>query len=327
MSKYSASKITAGGQQLLMQCLSESAELQFTRMAFGDGVYSADTELVAQNDLKSERQSVSISSISIKNNNSIVLSSVLSNVDLSEGYRLNEIGLFAKNKKDPLAQEILYAICIAEEGYADYLPPYNGYAPTKVLQDFYIEVADASNTTILVDDTVTVSKAYLESNYYTAKKIDEFRNDFKSKIISDKRNIGEEGSEENKTLIPSIAYLLGYYYDFNDIDDMLSKKLDYKGIICASNSSDGGNFNSLFDEEIEPGVKVIYNDGYSYLLMTFRGVFSTAMISLLQISVKFRLDDTNTTMSVRSGRLDIQSVPNTATWNEWQDLAFKAGES
>ena len=177
MSKYKTSKITNSGQQLLLNCLANKAELQFTRIAFGSGEYASDSGIVAQTALKSEKQSVSISTISVKSSNSVVVSSILSNKELEKGYRITEIGLFAKNKLDTSAQEILYAICIAEDGYADYFPEYNGYAPTKILQDFYIEVADSSSTTILVDDSVGVSKAYLEENYYNSEQIDNFLNE------------------------------------------------------------------------------------------------------------------------------------------------------
>lgn len=196
MSKYKTSKITTNGQELLMQCLANKAEMQFTRIAFGDGVYSSDYGLAAQTALKSEKQSVSLSSITVKSKNSLVISSVLSNEALTEGYRLNEIGLFAKNKADSNATEILYAICIAEEGYADYFPAYNGYAPTRILQDFYVEVADASNTTILVDDNVSVSKAFLESNYYTAEKT----NDLLSKKFDYKGQVSATESTEGNNL-------------------------------------------------------------------------------------------------------------------------------
>lgn len=281
MSKYKTSKITTNGQELLMQCLANKAEMQFTRIAFGDGVYSSDYGLAAQTALKSEKQSVSLSSITVKSKNSLVISSVLSNEALTEGYRLNEIGLFAKNKADSNATEILYAICIAEDGYADYFPAYNGYAPTRILQDFYVEVADASNTTILVDDNVSVSKAFLESNYYTAEKT----------------------------------------------NDLLSKKFDYKGQVSATGSAEGNNFDSLIDGEIDTGTKVIYgNDGNNYMLMTFSGIFNHANKSLMQIKVKFS-KQIDAVVSIRTGTLDIQSEPYTATWNAWKNLAFEAGES
>lgn len=177
MAKYKAAKITNVGQNLLMNCLAGNAELQFTRMAFGCGSYSSTDEIVALTALKNEKKGVSISSITVKSSSSVALSGILSNETLTEGFRITEIGLFAKDKLSENSAEILYAICIAEDGYADYLPAYNGYAPTKILQDFYIDVADASSTTILVDDSVAVSKAFLEANYYNSQKIDSLLNE------------------------------------------------------------------------------------------------------------------------------------------------------
>ena len=281
MSKYKTSKITTNGQELLMQCLANKAEMQFTRIAFGDGVYSSDYGLAAQTALKSERQSVSLSSITVKSKNSLVISSVLSNEALAEGYRLNEIGLFAKNKADSNATEILYAICIAEDGYADYFPAYNGYAPTRILQDFYVEVADASNTTILVDDNVSVSKAFLEANYYTAEKI----------------------------------------------NDLLTKKLDFKGIEKASSTLDGNNLSSLFDNEIETGAKIIYHDGNSYALLTFRGDYNYAINPLTQICITFDPNSPEAVMRIRTGKVIIQTDSTSISWKDWKNLAFEAGES
>ena len=281
MSKYKTSKITTNGQELLMQCLANKAEMQFTRIAFGNGVYSSDYGLAAQTALKSEKQSVSLSSITVKSKNSLVISSVLSNEALTEGYRLNEIGLFAKNKADSNATEILYAICIAEDGYADYFPAYNGYAPTRILQDFYVEVADASNTTILVDDNVSVSKGFLEANYYTAEKT----------------------------------------------NDLLSKKFDFKGQVDATDSAQGNNLSSLFDNEIETGTKIIYYDGKSYALLTFRGCYNYVINPLTQICITFDPHSQEAVMRIRTGKVTTQNGTDSVSWNAWKNLAFEAGES
>lgn len=280
MSKYKTSKITTNGQELLMQCLANKAEMQFTRIAFGNGVYSSDYGLAAQTALKSEKQSVSLSSITVKSKNSLVISSVLSNEALTEGYRLNEIGLFAKNKADSNATEILYAICIAEDGYADYFPAYNGYAPTRILQDFYVEVADASNTTILVDDNVSVSKGFLEANYYNSLKVDE----------------------------------------------LLSKKLPFKGIEQAVTSDGTTNLSSLFDNEIDTGVKIIYYDK-SYALLTFRGYYNYVFNPLTQICITFDLDSVDSVIRIRTGKVTTQNGTDSVSWNAWKNLAFEAGES
>lgn len=173
MSLYKSSKITNKGQELLLKCLAGEAEIQFTRIAFGAGEYTSDNGITAQVSLKDEKQTVSVSTIAIKSSNTVVCSAILSNAELETGYRITEVGLFAKNALDANSKEIMYAICIAEEGFADYFPAYNGYAPVKLLQDFYIEVADSSSTTILVDDNVAVSKKYFDEKISELSKAKE----------------------------------------------------------------------------------------------------------------------------------------------------------
>ena len=146
-----------------MQAISGDAKIQFTRIGFGTGEYDSDSAIVGQTELKDERQSVSINALTSQGINTVVCSALLSNKELKKGYRINEIGLFAKDSSKTNSKEIMYAICIAEEGYADYLPEYNGFAPVKVHQSFYIEVADSSDTTILVDDGITATKKYVDN--------------------------------------------------------------------------------------------------------------------------------------------------------------------
>lgn len=162
MSLYKSSRITNAGQDLLVQAISGDAKIQFTRIGFGAGEYDSDSAIVGQTELKDERQSVSINALTSQGINTVVCSALLSNKELKKGYRINEIGLFAKDSSKTNSKEIMYAICIAEKNYADYLPEYNGFAPVKVHQSFYIEVADSSDTTILVDDGITATKKYVD---------------------------------------------------------------------------------------------------------------------------------------------------------------------
>lgn len=164
MSLYKSSRITNAGQNLLVQALSGEAKIQFTRIGFGAGEYDSDSAIVAQTELKDERQSVSIETLTSQGTNTVICSALLSNEELKKGYRINEIGLFAKDSSKTNSKEVMYAICIAEVGYADYLPAYNEFAPVKVHQSFYIEVADSSDTTILVDDGITATKKYVDEH-------------------------------------------------------------------------------------------------------------------------------------------------------------------
>ena len=186
MSLYKSSKITNAGQDLLVQALSGDAKIQFTRIGFGAGEYESDSMITAQTELKDERQTVSVSALTTKGINTVVCTALLSNEELTKGYRINEIGLFAKDSSKSNAKEVLYAICIAEKNYADYLPEYNGFAPVKVHQSFYIEVADSSNTTILVDDNITATKKYVDEKL--ALKADEL-NGVLSLIVDGKGSV------------------------------------------------------------------------------------------------------------------------------------------
>lgn len=163
MSVYKSTKITNAGQDLLIKALAGDAKIQFTRIGFGAGEHESDKTLVSLTALKDERQTISVTDITAKSNNTVVCSAVLNNKELTEGYRINEIGLFAKDSSKTNSQEVLYAICIAETGYADYLPAYNGFAPVQIYQSFYIEVADSSNTTIVVEDGVLATKEYVDN--------------------------------------------------------------------------------------------------------------------------------------------------------------------
>lgn len=165
MSKLKPTKLTNAGMSLLMSAISGEAKIQFTKMAFGNGNYIDDTELVHQTALKSSVQTVQINDITAKSDTCICLSSVLSNEDLKTGYKITEVGLFAKDISKSDSSEILYAICIAEEGYADYFPAFNNYAPVRLLQDFYIDVADSTSTTIAVDDKTVATREYVDNRF------------------------------------------------------------------------------------------------------------------------------------------------------------------
>lgn len=173
MAKYKSNTITIEAQKLINKAIAGISEVQFTRIAFGDGVYKPEDNVSSLTSLKNEKQSISISSLSIVDSKTVCIEGILSNVKLKTGYRITEIGLFAKDKKNSTGQEVLYSIAVADEEYADYLPAYNNYAPVKVLQSFYVAVADSSSTTIAVDSNVSVSKAYLETNYYNKTDTDE----------------------------------------------------------------------------------------------------------------------------------------------------------
>lgn len=239
MSLYKSSKITNAGQKLLINALAGNAKIQFTHIGFGAGEHESERTLVALTALKDERQTIVVTDIAAKSNNTVVCSAVLSNKELTEGYRVNEIGLYAKDSSKTNSKEILYAICIAETGYADYLPAYNGFAPVQIYQSFYIDVADSADTTIVVNDGILATKEYVDKALDTKAAVSSgnieltiggqgLTGAFKANCIYYK--VGRQIT----FLIPQISSSnlpTGYFFSFAGIPDELLPCLSFATVI------------------------------------------------------------------------------------------------
>jgi hypothetical protein len=168
MADFKAAKITSQGQMMIMQDLNNQIDLQFTRIAYGNGIYTDEEydSLSSRTTLKSQKQAFNINYKLIKGGTSLELGVVANNATLAEGYSMTEVGLFAKDASDENATEKLYAIAIAKNGCADYMPAYNGYSPVRITQKFQVDVSDASSVTIEFVDGSVVSQSFLEEFYY-----------------------------------------------------------------------------------------------------------------------------------------------------------------
>jgi hypothetical protein len=201
MAKFKPAKITSQGQLMMMQDLNNQIDLQFTRIAFGNGEYTEKeySTISARTALKSQKQAFNIGYKLVKNGTSLELGVVASNESLTEGYSITEVGLFARDRSDENSVEKLYAIVIADtehvvhykskevydenSGYyvpvstdeidyeedvvlADYMPAYNGTSPVRIAQKFQVDVSDASSVTIEFVDGSVVPMSYLEEFYY-----------------------------------------------------------------------------------------------------------------------------------------------------------------
>lgn len=168
MAQFKPAKITSQGQLMMMQDLKGELDLQFTRIVFGSGEYTEEeyATITARTALKTQKQSFNINSMGILNKNSLLLGVVANNEGLNEGYSMTEIGLYARNANDNNASEHLYAIVIAENGCADFMPPYNGSSTVRIRQNFQVDVVDASTVTLEVTDSAVVSQSFLEEFYY-----------------------------------------------------------------------------------------------------------------------------------------------------------------
>ena len=137
---YNNAVITDAGIELLDKAQAGQASIQFTRMATGNGTYTADEKtpsaLKMCTTLKSEKNSYPLSSVGVVPGGGVKLTALITNQDpatgatlVNEGYHINEIGLYAREKGGSDDTEVLYSITVAAYDTGDYMPAYTDGAP------------------------------------------------------------------------------------------------------------------------------------------------------------------------------------------------------
>lgn len=156
---FNSAVLTTAGARLLTKAQAGQAKIQFTKMSIGNGSYSsgekAVTALAARTVLKSKKNDFSLSDIAIYKDQSVKVTALFTNKDpvsqqtlISAGYFINEIGLYAKEKDGSSSTEVLYAIAVVAGDTGDFIPPYNGYNPAQIIQDFIVTVNNSTQVTI-----------------------------------------------------------------------------------------------------------------------------------------------------------------------------------
>ena len=151
--------MTDDGAALLARAEAGQIRLQFIAIAVGDGVYTEPEKtleaLQARTDLKSEKNRYSLSDISVYAERSVKVTALITNQDpvtkealVTEGYYINEIGLFAKAEGADDSTAVLYSIAVTAGENGDYMPPYNGYNPAQITQDWIATVNNVATVTI-----------------------------------------------------------------------------------------------------------------------------------------------------------------------------------
>lgn len=150
--------MTNKGAELLSKAQAGQVKLEFTRMVTGSGSYQeaekTDEALQEATGLKEERQGFAPSSVSVYTPRSVLIKALITNYpvggpELTEGYYINEIGLFAKEKDGGSDTEVLYSISVTTGIKGDFMPPYNGYSPAEIIQEYYATVSNSAEVTIV----------------------------------------------------------------------------------------------------------------------------------------------------------------------------------
>ena len=156
MAKYQRIVTTEAGLQLLAAAVA-GGTVTFTAVKTGSGIYTGTEELSGATDLKSVRQTFSVSSAT-RTGAQLKLRSVSNNDNLTEGYSMTEIGLYAKNPDT--GADFLYAIIVAE--LADYLPAYD-LVPASITLELYIELTEAESGVTFTAEVIEGAYVPVES--------------------------------------------------------------------------------------------------------------------------------------------------------------------
>ncbi len=180
--------MTNGGARLLTRAQAGEISIQFTRLVVGNGMYTPEDKAIEniqkQTALKSLKNTYGLSDIEKYSDHSVKATALITNQNsvtgqalIEEGYYINEIGLYARPVGDGIdmeAGEVLYSLAVTAGDNGDFMPPYNGYNPAQIIQDYYVTVSNASEVTIAVDnDTVALAEDVIELREKIETKADQ----------------------------------------------------------------------------------------------------------------------------------------------------------
>lgn len=151
MAEFKRVVITRNGQALMAKLMSGTGTVEFTKIGVSSTTYT-DAQLETLTSLSGVKQTAPITNISRNNNVSVTVEGAVSNEDLTVGYYMQTIGLYAK---DPDAGEILYAVTNAS--VAGYMPPFNNRTPSGAQFKLTTTVGNASNVSLQVDPSAVAT--------------------------------------------------------------------------------------------------------------------------------------------------------------------------
>lgn len=149
--------------QLLQAKVGTGVVLALTKMKLGSGVLPNGTSLEDLTDLVTPEQNVGIAAKEVLTDQKMCkISATITNIGLSAGYYVRELGVFAN---DPDDGEILYAV--TSDSAPDYLPPEGG--STAVSQEFavYISASNASDVEVSIDPGALATMGYVQLSINT----------------------------------------------------------------------------------------------------------------------------------------------------------------
>ena len=151
MADFRGTILTQKGLNLLAKAQA-GATLTFTKIKLGDGLWATGTDPYQLNEIISPKMNLPIQHIEVAGDGTVRLRFVLTNIGLTQGFFMREIGIYAQ---DPDFGEILYAVAYAADR-SDFIPS-DGTTKVENVVDIYTVIANAQNVTAVISDTVLLA--------------------------------------------------------------------------------------------------------------------------------------------------------------------------
>ncbi len=181
MAQFNKTVITNKGLNAIAKAVSNNDIIKFTKFKISDTKYKYN-DLINLSDVSS-KSTIDVEKVSIMDDETVELYSILSNKNIEAGFYIETIGLFAI---DSNGNEYLYSVTTAE--VADYLPKYEGVSIANIYICLCIKVGQSE-----VVSVQTVMKGFVnDDEFQIHKDSDNTRyNEFKTHVIQDDQRYGE----------------------------------------------------------------------------------------------------------------------------------------
>lgn len=150
MSIFNSAVLTKKGNELLVTAAA-GKQIIFTRLVTGCGIYTEEEKqravLEQAEGLKEQRQQFAFSKYEKASETSVLLTALITNKELTEGYKITEIGVYGKEVGSE--EDFLCSIAVTRSmEETDSFPPYNGLRECQIIQDYYITISPDAEVTV-----------------------------------------------------------------------------------------------------------------------------------------------------------------------------------
>lgn len=177
MVEYSKLTLTKKGAELNAKMIAGQTGFTFTKVRTSDTAYEED-QLIDLTSLSGIKQTALVSKVERTNDVTINIEVAFNNMDLSVGYFMRTLGLYAL---DPSEGEILYAVSVAASDNC-YMPPNNGVTSTGAFIKLVQTVGNADKVDLNVDPAAVATIADIQALNKSIEVLTKSINNINNKI-------------------------------------------------------------------------------------------------------------------------------------------------